>query len=144
MPPSSAASGNFPNRPSLCLLCVHTPARRLHRSNRQAGRQQVVDRTARRVSAHVRHRRVAEKLSKRTAASQVQELRAGRAAIEEQVRDLTVAHSSAEADAAAARGRAAGLEAACQAHVARVTALSAKMAKLQQAQARLWFTYASL
>jgi hypothetical protein len=40
------------------------------------------------------------------------------------------------ADAAAARGRAAGLEAACQAHVARVTTLSAKLAELQQAQAR--------
>ena len=72
---------------------------------------------------------------------QMEELRVGRAAVEVQVRDLTVARSSAEADAAAASGRAAGLEAACQAHMTRVTALSAQMAELQQSQARIQAPY---
>ena len=68
---------------------------------------------------------------------QVLELQTGRSTIAAQMRDITAARASAEADAAAARGQAAGLQAACQTHVVRLEALSAQLSQLQQAQAQV-------
>ena len=68
---------------------------------------------------------------------QVQELQQGRSTVAAQIRDLTAARASAEAEAATARGQAAGLQAACQTHVARLEALSAQLSELQQAQAQV-------
>ena len=69
--------------------------------------------------------------------AQVHELRTGRTTIAAQIRDLTAARASAEAEAAAARGQATGLQAACRAHVVRLEALSAQLSELQQAQAQV-------
>jgi len=82
---------------------------------------------------------VGHKLSVPVSSVQVQELQTGRTTIAAQMCDLTAAHASAEAEAAAARGQAAGLQAACQAHVIRLEALSAQLSQLQQAHAQVRF-----